>query len=236
MGSLGGSEPRRREGGSIPSVVPEQANIWFFVHAAQTSTVEDLVSEISGEARRLADELDVALDVRRLSQASPWLINRGLAGLVDRALTDSTREPIPRSDEERTFARELQASFGPSRRARSSPGRSRSISPHSPVPVSDDTADASWLVPRGGFLVACYPEGIASHTWQWTAAGTSDFAVEGARRAARTLATAAMTLMVTPETLEAITEEFSRATEARPYQSPLFEGQQPFDHIVQPRR
>ena len=89
--------------------------------------------------------------------------------------------------------------------------------------------------PRGGFLVASYPAGIASHTWQWAALGTSSMAHKGMVEAARTLVSAALELLTDADVLAAVDTEFSASLDDASYQSPIPAGQGPFEFLARPR-
>jgi metal-dependent amidase/aminoacylase/carboxypeptidase family protein len=103
-----------------------------------------------------------------------------------------------------------------------------------PVPISDDTAEASWVTPRGGFLVQAFTSGTASHTREWNDTATSDFAHRGMLRAARTLASSASDLLTDRVLLRTVREEFETLTAGRSYVSPLPPGRRPFDYLARP--
>ena len=98
------------------------------------------------------------------------------------------------------------------------------------VPISDDTAEASWVSPRGGFLVACFPSGAPSHTLEWSRFGASSFALQGMMRAARTLVTTGLELLTDPGELDAVHREFVKATDDLVYVSPIPNDRDPFDY------
>jgi aminobenzoyl-glutamate utilization protein B len=93
-----------------------------------------------------------------------------------------------------------------------------------PVPISDDTAEASWVAPRGGFLVQSFAEGTASHSREWRETATSDLARRGMIRAAGALASSAVDLLTDGRLRQAVRDEFERATAGRSYVSPLPPG------------
>jgi metal-dependent amidase/aminoacylase/carboxypeptidase family protein len=100
-----------------------------------------------------------------------------------------------------------------------------------PVLISDDTAEASWVVPRGGFLVRAFPAGTPSHSREWVEAGRSELAHEAMMRAARALAASAVDLLVDRKLLEEVRDEFESATKGKPYVSPLPPGLGPFHYF-----
>lgn len=219
-------------GGQIPSVVPELAEVWYFVHAEDIEKVDGLAGRITAAAQRAAEATRTTVDVQSLSGSHHWLINTPLAKLIHQNLLE-TKPPDFSADELRV-ADGMRRSF----RAGGSEPIFRGVLPlganEDPVHISDDTAEASWVVPRGGFLVACFPAGIASHTWQWTALGSSTIAHKGMMRAARAMASSAVALLTDPVTLRAVRADFERQTAGKPYRSPLPSGQGPFRFLRKP--
>jgi len=188
------------EGGELPSVVPEQATTWYFLHGRDRAEVESLRARMASLARDSSQATGTEVEEQLLSSTGSWLINRALAGLLQRNLDGAL--PLSFSDE--------------------------------PVPISDDTAEASWVTPRGGFLVQAFAEGTASHSREWRETATSELAHRAMIRAARTIAASALDLLTDAALLRVAREEFERATAGRSYVSPLPAGKGPFDHLPRP--
>ena len=213
------------EGGTIPSIVPERATLWFFIHARDRDTVEKL----RGRIETLASGTDVAVEVQILSSTSAWLINRELGNLLDRYLQED--DPISYTDDEVALARALRTEFAPDGDDAFFTAVLPPAYTDEPVMISDDTAEASWVTPRGGFLVACFPAGVPSHSWQWASSASSSFAHKGMLRAARTLTLSAIELLTNEATLRAVRHEFEEAMRGRSYESPLPSGRGAFDYL-----
>ena len=188
------------EGGELPSVVPERATIWYFLHARDRAQVESLRARMTSLAEESARTTGTEVEEQILSSTGPWLINRTLAELLQRNLDDAF--PLSFSDE--------------------------------PVPISDDTAEASWVAPRGGFLLQAFAEGTASHTREWNHTASSSLARQAVIRASRTLASSALDLLTDAELRQAARRELESATAGRSYVSPLPPGRGPFDYLPRP--
>jgi aminobenzoyl-glutamate utilization protein B len=188
------------EGGELPSIVPERATLWYFLHGRDRAQVESIRAKMASLARDSATATDTEVEEQLLSSTGPWLINRTLAELLQRNLDDAF--PLSFSDE--------------------------------PVPISDDTAEASWVAPRGGFLVQAFAEGTASHTREWNDTASSSLARQAVIRAARTLASSALDLLTDAELRRAARRELESATAGRSYVSPLPPGRGPFDYLPRP--
>jgi aminobenzoyl-glutamate utilization protein B len=189
------------EGGDVPSVVPDRATAWYFLHARDRAEVDALRGRMMSLAKESASATGTEVEEQLLSSTGSWLINRTLAELVEKNLGDS-----------------LPLSFG-----------------DEPVPISDDTAEASWVTPRGGFLVQAFAAGTPSHSREWNETALSALARQAVIRAARTLASSALDLMTNETLRRAAREEFERATGGRAYVSPLPAGRGPFDYLPRPR-
>ena len=188
------------EGGELPSVVPEHATMWYFLHGRDRAQVESLRGKMASLARDSARATSTEVEEQLLSSTGPWLINRTLAELLQRNLDDAF--PLSFSDE--------------------------------PVPISDDTAEASWVAPRGGFLLQAFAGGTASHTREWNHTASSSLARQAVIRAARTLASSALDLLTDAELRRAARRELESATAGRSYVSPLPPGRGPFDYLPRP--
>jgi aminobenzoyl-glutamate utilization protein B len=189
------------EGGEIPSVVPDRATAWYFLHARDREAVNSLRARMGSLAMESAKLTGTEVEEQVLSSTGSWLINRTIAELLQKNLDDAAL-PLSFSDE--------------------------------PVPISDDTAEASWVAPRGGFLVQAFAAGTASHSREWNESASSELARRAVMRAARALASSAVELLMDSSLRRAAREELEQATKGRPYVSPLPEGRGPFDYLPRP--
>jgi aminobenzoyl-glutamate utilization protein B len=217
------------EGGTIPSIVPERATQWLFIHGGDRESVAALRTRIDALAESIARASGTRLEIQLLSSASEWLINRELGNLLHRSLVES--EPISYTRDEVAFANQLRREFD----ATGAEALLTSVYPPAytdePVPISDDTAEASWVTPRGGFLVACFPADVPSHSWQWASSASSSFAHKGMLRAARALTATAIELMTNEQRMVDVRREFEEATRGLKYESPLPREREAFDYL-----
>ncbi len=217
------------EGGTIPSIVPERAVLWFFLHARDREAVHTLRGRLHELAEETAQKTRTRVEMQILSSTRPWLINKSIAGLLHEHLEE---EPTPESTQaERELADALRLAFDVEGEPRFFEGTLPPVYTDERVLISDDTAEASWIAPRGGFLVACFPLGVPSHTWQWTTSASSSFAHNGMMRAARTVAKTALELMTDRDALEIARREFEAARGDVIYESPLPAELRPFDYL-----
>ena len=84
----------------------------------------------------------------------------------------------------------------------------RELYREAPLTASTDGGDVSFVVPMHMFASACWPVGVAPHTWQATAADGTTLGEKGALYAAKVLASTVYDLLTDEEVREAITKEF----------------------------
>ena len=90
---------------------------------------------------------------------------------------------------------------------------------------STDVGDVSYITPFAQLTAACWPVGIASHTWMACACTGSGIGLKAMMFAAKSMAATVYDLLVNPNLLEAAKEEFEKATNGEPYVSPFDEQQ-----------
>ena len=71
----------------------------------------------------------------------------------------------------------------------------------------------SYMMPMCAVNTACWPVGVAPHTWQATASTGSSLGEKGALYAARVLAGIAYDLFTKPECLEKVKAEFKETSD-----------------------
>lgn len=89
------------------------------------------------------------------------------------------------------------------------------------IPGSTDVGDVSKIVPTAQIMTACYVIGTQMHSWQAVAQGKSPIAIKGMLLAADVMADAAIRLMEDEETLQAVKDEFIKATAGKGYVCPI---------------
>jgi aminobenzoyl-glutamate utilization protein B len=210
-------------GGDAPNIVPEFAEVYFYVRHPEVSVARNVYRrlELCAQAGALATE--TKLDIEYLGGTLELLTNSALAQVTLtnlRALND-----LDLTAEELPFAVKIQETLDEPRPLESlhevidqtgQVGRG-----------SSDVGDVSWIVPTTGFSTACWVPGTPGHTWQACAAGGTSIGRKGMQLAARVLAASAWDLYHSPETLSAARGEFRRRLGDRKYESLMLPGQKP---------
>jgi aminobenzoyl-glutamate utilization protein B len=210
-------------GGEAPNVVPEFAEVYFYVRHPDAGVVRSVYRrlELCAQAGALASETKLEIDYQ--GGTLELLPNSVLAQVTLsnlRELNDLSLSP-----DERQFALKIQEtleepkpfdSMGEVVDQAGQIGRG-----------STDVGDVSWTVPTTGFSTVCWVPGTAPHTWQACAAGGTTLGRKGMQLAARVLAASAWDLFHSPATLTAARSELQRRRGDRKYESLMQPDQKP---------
>lgn len=210
-------------GGDAPNVVPEFAEVYYYVRHPKADVVRSVYRrlELCAQAGALATETKLEIDF--LGGTLEILPNTALTQVTLsnlRALNDLAYTP-----EETQFAVRLQETFD-------APRPLDAIKQVSDVTGSvgkgsTDVGDVSWVVPTTGFSTACWVPGTPGHSWQASGCGGTTIARKGMTYAARVLAASAWDLYQSPQTLAAAKAELQRKLGEQKYQTLMRPGQKP---------
>ncbi len=196
-------------GGGAPNVVPDFAEVYYYVRHPDPKQVAELFERVVQAAQGAALGTGTTVDYEVVHAVYSMLPNDVLGRLMDRNLRRVGG--VDYTAEERAFATQIQASFD----AGSPPlETAQEIAPYGighPGGGSTDVSDVSWVVPTAGLETATWVPGTAAHSWQAIAAGGASIGMKGMLVAAKTLALTAVDLLTDPKTLAAAKDEYRRA-------------------------
>jgi len=232
------------EGGHAPNIVPEEAEVYYYIRASKPDYLDEVVERVRMVAEGAAMMTETRLEVRFKAGCSPVLSNHYLSDLQYQAM--ELIGSIQFSEEEIDFAQQINDAF---------PGNNADyinnlIDFYSPGPElsavfdqyrekplvganfpamdvgkvmtgSTDVGDLSWVAPVSMLETTCFPTGTPGHTWGEVASGGMSIGHKGMLHAAKIMAVAAMEVYTNPEHLVKIREEFERSTDGKPYVSPI---------------
>lgn len=210
-------------GGDAPNVVPEFAEVYYYVRHANSQVARDVFRrlELCAQAGALATE--TRLEVEHHGGTLELLPNSALAqvALVNlRELNDLSYDST-----ETEFAlrmRELLPDPQPLDSLQRVIDQSGTV-----IRGSTDVGDVSWIVPTTGFSTACWVPGTPSHSWQAVAAGGTTIGKKGMMLAARVLAATAWDLYHEPAILQSARQELDRRLGERAYVPLMAPDQKP---------
>jgi aminobenzoyl-glutamate utilization protein B len=190
-------------GGSAPNVVPDFAEVYYYLRHPDADVVNEIWDRILDAARGAALGTGTQVDWEIVGGTHALLNNLTLAEMIDEKLR--AVGGVDYSAEEREFAEKIYATFDSTREL----GSEAEIEPFEEeiVPTSTDVGDVSIAVPTVGIAVATWVPGTAAHSWQAVAASGMSIGHKGAIVAAKTLSLAAIELFTNEDLLaEAATE------------------------------
>tara|TARA_R110002020_G_scaffold406378_2_gene616442 strand:+ start:85458 stop:86885 length:1428 start_codon:yes stop_codon:yes gene_type:complete len=195
-------------GGIAPNVVPDFAEVFYYVRHPDPEGVKEIWARLEDAARGAALGTGTTVDWEIIHGNNPLLVNETLAKMMDSKLREVGG--ITYTPEEEAFAEEIYKSF-------SKPGLplgSESVVQPFEVSLgygSTDVGDVSYAVPTVGMRAATWVPGTSAHSWQATAASGMSIGYKGAQVAAKTLTLAAIELYKDPKLRKAAREEFEAA-------------------------
>jgi aminobenzoyl-glutamate utilization protein B len=194
-------------GGSAPNVVPDFAEVFYYVRHPEAEQVKEIWARIEEAARGAARGTGVEVDWEIIHGNHPLLVNENLARLMDEKLREVGG--IEYSQAEQAFAKDIYATLADPELPL---GSQRDIQPYDATLGygSTDVGDVSMAVPTVGLRVAAWVPGTSAHSWQAVAASGTGIGYKGAQVAAKTLALTAVELYRKRELREAARKEFDR--------------------------
>jgi aminobenzoyl-glutamate utilization protein B len=185
-------------GGQAPNVVPAYAQIWYFVRAPRRDQVDAIYARVLDIAKGAALMSGTTYDIDFVTGCYDLLPNQVLSRLLLEKLRASGG--ISFTDEERAFAKQLQATFAPGtldegfevlqRYVSSELDRAaienplwEEVLPHTEtprvMPGSTEVGDVSQITPTGQLTTCCWPLGTPGHSWQIVASCGSSIGSKG---------------------------------------------------------
>ncbi len=194
-------------GGLAPNVVPDFAEVYYYVRHSDADIMENLFARVVKAAEGAALGTGTEVDYEIIHGNHSVLPNETLARAVHANLQGLSG--VSYSEEETAFARAIRETIeSPSRDL----GSERTTQPFAPRTTlgSTDVGDVSWVAPTVGFYASTWVPGTSAHSWQAVAAGGMSIGAKGMVLAAKTLAMTALDLYSDPSLLEAARTEFDK--------------------------
>ena len=222
------------KGGGAPNVVPDDAEVWYFIRSPERHQVEELTGRVRDIAKGAALMTGTTLEEDFLSGAYNMLSNDVISDTMMDVL--EALGPVEFTDEEIAYATTIENAFPEDLRrgvltsddlplSLLGTGLSGDVWPirdrDKVMPGSTDVSDVSWITPTSQITTACWSLGVPGHSWAITAAGGMSIGHKGMVHAAKAMAITAARFITDPELLDRAKQEFAKSTEGRPYQCPI---------------
>jgi aminobenzoyl-glutamate utilization protein B len=193
-------------GGQAPNVVPDFAEVFYYVRHEQVAILETIWKRVEKAAKGAALGTGTRMEYEIIHGNHPVLPNESLSDLMHKNL--AIVGGIQYNAREKTFARAIQKTFGKA----AGFGKERKVQEFkfNKGKGSTDVGDVSWTAPTAGMSAATWVPGTAPHTWQAVAAGGMSIGMKGMMVAAKTLALTAADLFSDPGHIKAAKKEFQK--------------------------
>lgn len=222
-------------GGQEPNVVPDRAEIWYYIRAPYRQDVDEIYGRVLDIAKGAALMTGTEHEADFITGCYNMLPNKVLGQVI---LQNMKKAGPPLFDkQDKALADELVRSFEPGTketvvRVSGAPlelaqynlheGMADPFDEGKILAGSTDVADVSWNVPTAQFNTACVPIGTPVHSWQFTASVGSGIGQKGMLAAAKILSLSVIDLLKDATLLKAAREELNEQVEkAGGYRSPL---------------
>jgi len=221
-------------GGGAPNVVPDDAEVWYFIRSPERHQVEELTERVRKIAEGAALMTETTMEENFIAGAYNMLPNKIVRTRMEEILAELG--PIAFSEEDYQYGREVAAQYPEELRKALLEKRhipleiiDQGLSPDfRPSPDegglgsgSTDVADVSWITPTAELRTTCFALGVPGHSWANTATAGVGIGHKGMIHAAKGMAMTAVDFILEPELLTAAKAEFAESTKGRPYQCPI---------------
>ena len=216
------------KGGLAPNVVPDLAEVYYYVRHPKMSVVEDLFLRVANAASGAAIGTDTDVSYEVMHGNFSLLPNDTIQKIVHKNL--SILGGVSYDDSENKYAAEIYQTFlDPDNEI----GSQEFVRPFrtSHSYGSTDVGDVSWVVPTAGLRTATWVPGTAAHSWQAVASGGTSIGLKGAELAAKVLAKSAIEIFANPNIIEkSKVEHLARLGEDFIYTPLLGDREPPLDY------
>jgi aminobenzoyl-glutamate utilization protein B len=195
------------EGGLAPNVVPETAEVYYYMRHPEAGVLAEIWERMEQAARGAAMGTGTTVEWEIIGGSYNRLINTTLSAVVQANM--ARLGGLQYSPEEQTFAEKIRMTLG---RVDIPLGSERQMQPFEEgiTMSSSDNGDVSWVVPMATFYAATWVPGTASHSWQAVAAGGTSIGQKGMLLAAKVLATTAVDLFSDASLIAKARSEFEQ--------------------------
>lgn len=217
-------------GGEAPNVVPEFAEVYYYVRHPDMAEVRALFERVVKAAEGAAMGTGTRMEYEVIHGIFNVLPNKTLGEVMYSKLEQVGG--VSYTPEETAFAKKIMSSY---RLSALSPGLANEIAPFEVVEKgsggSTDVGDISWVVPTAGMSAATWVPGTSAHSWQAVAAGGMSIGHKGMLVAAKTIALAAIEIIQNPELATKAKEELlKRRGKDFTYEALLGDREPPLDY------
>lgn len=221
-------------GGGAPNVVPDFAEVFYYVRAHMPDEVAEVTERVIKVAKGAAMMTETEMEMIFDSATTCVLSNHVLSDIQTETM--EMLGPIEYTEEEITYAATInnnnpagnskfvQKNLEASDEEMAAPllGEVRQANDADRVMTgSTDVGDVSWITPISMLRTTCWPHNVPGHSWGVVATGGMSIGHKGMMYAAKVMAASAVDLFADPGKLQKVRSEFEATIEKTPYVNPL---------------
>ncbi len=215
-------------GGNAPNVVPDYAEVFYYVRDFNVDILEDIWARVVKAAEGAALGTETRMEYEIIHGNRPVLANE----VTQKIMYDNLVSigGVKYTSQEKEFAEQIYKTLRSPDKEISS---AATIQPYkfNKGKGSTDVGDVSWMVPTAGLRTATWVPGTSAHTWQAVAAGGMGIGMKGMMNAAKTIAGTAVDLYNNPEAVKNAKKELlERRGPKFNYYSLLGDREPPLDY------
>jgi aminobenzoyl-glutamate utilization protein B len=212
-------------GGKAPNVVPDFAEVYYYVRHPNRAVVGQLFSRVVKAAQGAAMGTETKMDYEIIGGTYDLLVNKTLAAAMQKNL--ERVGGVAYTLEEAAFAKTLQKTLGADVPPLTDATKVRPLAAAGFGGGSTDVGDVSWNVPTVGLHAATWVPGTSAHSWQAVACGGTEIGTKGMLVAAKTLALTAIDLFTDASLIQRAKAEFNASKPAGFVYKPLLGDRKP---------
>lgn len=212
-------------GGTVPNVVPADAESWYLIRAPRRTQVDHILNWIHDIAKGAALMTQTTVNNKLLASTWEVLPNKVL-NKVGFSNVKAIGAP-PFTPEDQKFGREILKSLGKRTDGEAfdttirSPDLVRTFPDVPVLPVSTDEGNVSWLVPFISFRAAALAKGTPLHPWQAVSQVGTPTAFKAALTASKWMAATALDCLTNPQIVQEAWKEHKQYLAETKYYHPI---------------
>lgn len=216
------------DGGKAPNVVPDFAEVYYYVRHPRRDVVKDVFERVVKAANGAAMGTETQAEYEIIGGVHELLPVKTLAKTMHENLTKVGG--VKYTPEEVAYAQKLQQTL--ISKSRPDIAKAATVDPYLDETYrsgggSTDVGDVSWAVPTVGLRTATWVPGVPAHSWQAVACGGTDIGAKGMVVAAKTLVCTGIDLLLDKTLIEKATAEWQTNKGANFKYEPLLGTRKP---------
>jgi aminobenzoyl-glutamate utilization protein B len=194
------------DGGKAPNVVPDYAEVYYYVRHPNRSDVVALFDRVVKAAEGAAMGTETKMEYEIIGGTHDLLINRTLAEVMHQNMQKIGG--FSYTPEEAAFAQKIQSTLSFKVPDITTVGAIKPLQTKMDAGGgSTDVGDVSYVIPTVGAETATWAPGTPAHSWQAVACGGTELGIKGMMLAAKTMALTAIDLYTNPAVIAKAKEE-----------------------------